>query len=111
MQFNLIKISNLFRNGDFALHPHALQRMEQRDISSEFLLFAIGEDHPEIIEEYNYSCLILGWNTSNKPLHVVVSLGTVDFEYDTPIVITAYKPDEDEKDRWTDNYAIRKEKK
>jgi hypothetical protein len=82
--------------------------MQNRNITNEFLVEAIGRDSPKIIEKYDYSCLILGWGLPDKPLHAVVALGTVDEEYDMPIVITAYKPDEDEQDRWKDNYAKRK---
>jgi hypothetical protein len=111
MQFDLITISALFRNGEIAIHPYADMRMQQRNITNEFLVEAIGRDRPKIIERYNYSCLILGWGASNKPLHAVVALGTVDEEYDTPMLITVYKPDEDEEDRWMNNYAQRKKKK
>jgi len=108
MQFDLIKISALFRSGEFAISPYADRRMQKGGISNELLVEAIGRDNPKIIEKYTYSCLILGWGLPNKPLHAVVALGTVDEEYDTPMLITVYKPDEDEKDRWKDNYAKRK---
>lgn len=108
MQFDLITISSKFREGDYAVSPHADDAMQNDAVSADFLVEAIGRDRPRIIEKYHYSCLILGWGTPTEPLHVVVALGTINREYDTPILVTIYRPNRDTEGRWKDNYAKRK---
>lgn len=84
--------------------------MQNDEVSIDFLEEAIGKDSPKIIEKYQYSCLICGWGTSTEPLHTVIALGTVEQIYDTPVLVTVYRPDRDSKKRWKDNYAKRKKK-
>src|SRR5260221_13824379 len=108
MQFDLIAISSKFRDGDYAISLHADDEMQNDGITIEFLVEAIGRDHPQIIQEYTYNCLILGWSLSDEPLHAIIALGSVDLEYDTPILVTVYRPDRDPKQRWEDGYAKRK---
>ncbi len=81
--------------------------MQIDDITSEFLVEAIGRDDPKIIEKYKYSCLLLEWGLPNEPLHVVIALGTINQEYDTPVVVTVYRPDRDPERRWENDYAKR----
>jgi len=110
MQFDLVTISAWFREGDYAIHPHADDAMNDDNVTVEFLVEAIGRDRPKIIERYNYSYLILGWGTPAEPLHAVVALGTIDEQYDTPILITVYRPDRDKKNRWMKGYEKRKKR-
>lgn len=111
MKFDLIFISSKFRDGDYAICPHAYKEMEADDVTVEFLVESLGRDNPQIIEKYTYSCLIFGWGTETEPLHAVVALGTVDTSYDTPILVTVYRPDRDNENRWTANYDRRKHRK
>lgn len=110
MQFDLITISSKFREGEYAIHSHADDEMQKDDVPIDFLVEAVGRDSPKIIEKYQYSCLILGWGTPAEPLHAVVALGTVGQIYDTPVLVTVYRPDRDPEKRWKDNYAKRKKK-
>jgi hypothetical protein len=82
--------------------------MQTDGISYDFLKEAIGRDRPKIIKEYKHSCLVLGWGKSEEPLHAVIALGTVSEVYDTPILVTVYRPDKDPKERWKEDYETRK---
>lgn len=71
-------------------YKHALERMQERDISREDVKNCIM--HGEIIEDYpddfpHPSCLIFGYTMQNKVIHTVVSLGNEEIG-----VITAYFP-------------------
>ena len=64
----------------------------------------VGEamDSPELIEEYPEdrpypSCLLLGFTTAGRPLHVVAACDEVGHEI---VVVTVYHPDPE---RWEDN--------
>ena len=110
MQFDLITISYIFRENLYAISIHADDEMQKDEISTDCLAEAIGRDNPKIIEKYKYSCLILGWSTPTEPIHAVIALGTVLQNYDTPTLVTVYRPDRDPQQRWKDNYAKRKRK-
>ncbi len=105
----LKSISEKFRVGDYVISRHADEEMQDENIDLQFLEEAIGHDRPKIIELYQKSCLILGWNASQKPIHVVVALGTRDQVYDTPILVTVYRPDY-YPEKWSQDYAKRKKK-
>jgi hypothetical protein len=110
MQFDLVVISNKIREGDYAISSHADDKMQVEAVPVDFLVESIGRDNPKIIEKYQNSCLILGWGAPNEPLHAVVALGTFRQIYDTPVLVTVYRPDRDPEKRWKDNYAKRKKK-
>lgn len=110
MQFDLVTIASKFREGEYAVTSHADDELQNDDISIDFLVESIGRDHPKIIEKYQYSCLVLGWGKPNEPLHVVIALGSVIRTYDTPVLVTVYRPDRDPEKRWKDNYAKRKKR-
>lgn len=110
MQFDLVTIAYKFREGDFAIRAHADEEMQNDGVSVEFLVEAIGRDHPKIIEKYQYSCLVLGWGSSSEPLHALIALGTVRQIYDTPVLVTVYRPDRDPERRWNHEYTKRKKK-
>lgn len=110
MQFDLIIISSRFREGEYAIRSHADDEMAEDGVTADLLVEAIGRDSPKIIEKYEYSCLILGWCSPNEPIHAVVALGTVNEKYDTPVLVTVYRPDRDPERRWTKDYAKRKKK-
>ncbi len=74
-------------------YKHALQRMQERDISREDVKNCIM--HGEIIEDYpddfpNPSCLIFGHTVINNIIHVVVSMDNENIG-----IITAYFPNTD----------------
>ncbi len=84
---------------------HAIERMFERNIDLDDIE-QVGKNF-EIIEEYPNdfpfpSCLVLGINKSNRPIHVVFSVNHKD---KTVIIVTAYKPN---KDKWEDNFKRRK---
>ena len=80
-------------------------KMQQRDITIKQIteclqVGVIIEFYPD---DYPYpSFLVLGWLSSNKPLHVVCAIGE-----DMLWMITAYYPSDDE---WHDNYRTRRGK-
>jgi len=85
-------IANFFRVGDYNITVHGYEELDNDSITIENLELAIGQDKPEIIEDYptdarGASCLILGWCQTTVPIHVCVSISG-----DKPEVITAYRP-------------------
>lgn len=73
-------------------YKHALERMQERDISREDVKNCIMQG--EIIEDYPDdfpypSCLIFGYTVHNKVIHAVVSL---DIDSGFIGIITAYYP-------------------
>lgn len=76
-------------------YKHALERMQERDISRADVKNCIM--HGEIIEDYpddfpHPSCLIFGYTVNGKVIHAVVSL---DVGNDSIGIITVYFPNTD----------------
>lgn len=76
-------------------YKHALERMQERDISRRDIKRCIM--YGEIIEEYlddfpHPSCLIFGYTENNKVIHVVVSVDKIG---EMIGIITAYYPNTD----------------
>ena len=76
-------------------YKHALERMQERDISRADVKKCIM--HGEIIEDYpddfpHPSCLIFGYTVNEKVIHTVVSL---DVGNDSIGIITVYFPSTD----------------
>lgn len=95
MAADLSAIQRAFQSGEYRITTHGLDRMMEQGISIIGLEFAIGQDDPEIIEDYptdprGSSCLILGWTPTRRPLHAVVGYSGSKSE-----AITAYEPDPD----------------
>jgi len=87
----------------FEFSGHALDQSLNREISVNEVRQAIAngemiEDYPN--DKYGPSCLILGWATSRRPLHIQCSYPS------RPLIklITLYEPSPD---RWI-NYRERK---
>ena len=83
---------------------HAAEKLRERGIKAKEIRTAVSNG--EIIEQYPgdfpyASCLILGYTSSKKPLHIVMS-----DEGTASRIITAYYPDEK---RWSADYKTRKE--
>ena len=84
--------------------PHAIRQMARpermittRDIRSMIFSGEIIEDYPE--DQRGHSCLMLGFDESNRAIHVVCSPKD---EY--LAIITAYLPDKDE---WSNDFRLR----
>jgi hypothetical protein len=79
--------------GDYEFSRHALDQSLRRNISmaevqETFRSGEVIEDYPN--DKYGPSCLILGWTSSRRPLHIQCSYPS------RPLVkvITLYEPDE-----------------
>ena len=85
-------------------YKHALERMQERDISREdvkncILYGEIIEDYPD---DYPYpSCLIFGYTINGKIIHSVVSMDNENIG-----IITVYFPN---KTKFEDDFKTRKE--
>ena len=99
-------LKNSFQRHNFDITVHAYQEMLNDDISVEMLESAIGYDDPHICEDYEHdergaSCLVLGYNFENTPLHIIVAYHTT-----RPMVITTYAhPD---RNIWEDDLCTRR---
>lgn len=85
-------IVQCFRDGEYFITRHGYEELDNDEITIDMLERAIGQDSPEIIEDYpddrrGAACLVSGWFESNDSIHVVVGISS-----EKPIVITAYKP-------------------
>ena len=86
----------------FIYRAHAIERMFQRDISTELVEEAIKKG--KIIEEYlddkpYPSFLVLYFDNLNRPIHVVCAKNKEEI-----IIITTYRPT---KSKWGNNYQTR----
>ena len=84
--------------------PHAIRQMARPDrmITTSDVRAVI--ESGELIEDYPYdprghSCLMLGFGTTGRPIHVVCSP-----KDDYLAIITAYVPDAD---KWTKDFRVR----
>ena len=73
---------------------HCLERIQERDISRADVKNGIQTG--EVIEDYpedypNPSCLIMGYDTNNRFLHIVAGCDSMNI-----FIITAYYPDTEE---------------
>lgn len=99
MPANLAAIRREVRAGRYRVTIHCARRLLKRAISVLDIEFAVGNDDPELLEDYEDdprgpSCLILGWTQSGEPLHVQIGYTVI------PEVITVYRPDPT---KWEDN--------
>ena len=100
---SLDEVRTQFAKGEFELSLHALRRAVERDITflelqQAGLLANIIEEYPS--DKYAPSCLLLGFTSGGRPLHIHVSL----FETELVRVITVYEPDPE---TWID-YSTRR---
>jgi hypothetical protein len=92
MPLSLNLISECFRTGNYNITKHGYEELDNDGITIKKLEIAIGQDSPEIIEDYpndprGHSCLIQGWFEPDLSVHVCVGISQ-----DKPEVITAYRP-------------------
>jgi hypothetical protein len=97
------QIEELVREGKIKWRGHASQRLLERNIERNSVIQALLSG--EIIEDYQEdfpfpSCLILGHNGNNKPLHIVCAIGQ-EFLW----IITVYEPD---LKKWHGDFKTRK---
>jgi hypothetical protein len=88
-------IQRCLSNGQFEFSHHAFKRAVERNISDLEIREAV--EHATIIENYpddKYapSCLLLGFTTAGRPLHIQVS----HVESDLLKIITIYEPNPEE---------------
>ena len=92
------------KNYDRYYKKHVLKRMVERNIDFESIDQVLQKgrvikNYPD--DEPCPSCLILGFDENEKPLHVVVSL---DDKLKRTYLITVYRPDQR---IWSENYDER----
>lgn len=83
---------------------HAAKRLEQRKLTLQHIIDCImsGEIIEEYADDYPYpSCLILGKQNDQVPLHAVVASNGEEL-----FIITAYYPSDEQ---WEDDWKTRKE--
>lgn len=86
---------------------HALEAMVERGISRAEIREALFSEGAEAIEEYpddHYGacCLVLGWRSGTRPLHIVFGLTPPGW------VITLWDPSLDPRQRWEADYRTRR---
>lgn len=71
---------------------HTPQRMIERGISSADIENALDHERAQVVDHSpnpdtlaSPSCIVLGWNSSDIPLHVRVA-------YKVPMIVTVYEP-------------------
>lgn len=100
----LENIRNPLTSGRFEFSRHAFRRAVERNISdTEIVEMA---QNAELIEDYSddkysASCLLLGYTSTGRPLHIQVSRA----ETDLVKIVTLYEPDPSE---WDQGYRVRR---
>ena len=79
----------------------AVEGWKRRQVEGALLNSDVIEDYPHLHRPLP-DCLVLGWVTSTRPVHVVVA---IDEELDRILVVTVYQPLEEE---WKDDWKTRK---
>jgi len=79
--------------GEFEFSRHAFKRAVERNISDQEIREAgqkavVIENYPD--DKYSPSCLLLGFTTGRRPVHIQVSLRAAALVK----IITLYEPDE-----------------
>jgi len=87
-------LRHLFKTGHYNITRHGFEKMGLVGLTTALLEEALGDDDPEIIEDYpedprGPSCLILGWCASGDPIHACVGYG---YKGEKPELITVYRP-------------------
>jgi hypothetical protein len=104
MNLTIETLRQLCTDQSLLMTKHAVTRIRERSISLRDIKMAIqnGEVIAQYPDDYPYpSCLVLGYSTPAKPLHVVTGIANASLW-----IITAYFPD---KTKWEEDYKTRKE--
>ena len=101
---SLADVQQQLRSGNFEFTRHAFKRAIERNISEQEIReigenLEVIEDYPD--DKYSPSSLLLGFTTSDRPLHIQVSR----MDADITKIITLYEPNAAE---WI-NYRIRRD--
>jgi len=89
------EVRHQLHTGRFDFTRHALRRSVERNVSEEEIRQAglrasVIESYPG--DKYSPSCMLLGFTTQGRPLHIQVSLANVS----AVRIITLYEPDPNE---------------
>jgi hypothetical protein len=88
----LTQIQQEFAEGRFEFSRHAFKRAVERNVG-EVEIRHVGqaariiEDYPE--DKYSPSCLLLGYTSSGRPLHLQISRADLE----NVKIVTLYEPD------------------
>jgi hypothetical protein len=79
-------------NSEFDLTLHVVRRLVQREVSVPEIRQAgasarVIEEYPD--DKYSPSCLLLGFTSEGRPLHILVSLADARYVR----ILTVYEPD------------------
>ena len=90
---NLQAICTSFATGHYHLTKHGTEELWNDNISIDVVEWCFAKDEPEVIEAYlddpkGASCLVLMWDTTGNPIHIVVG-----YDGERPDLVTAYRPD------------------
>ena len=101
---SLAQIRLQLERGDYWLSRHAFRRIVERNIKETEIRQAwsnavIVEDYPT--DKYSPSCLLLGFTSESRPLHIQVSRE----DSDRTRIIIIYQPDIDE---WQAGFTVRR---
>lgn len=105
-EVKMTQIIPLLSEGKIAWTEHVVIRLRERGIKRVDLLKCIynGEIIKQYMDDTPYpSCLILGYDNDDNPLHVVIGLN-VDILLS---IITVYQPD---LSKWENDYKTRKDR-
>jgi len=100
------EIKQKCKKGNLRWSDHIFKRFVQRKINKPDVVCVLmgGEIIEQYPDDYPYpSCLILGFDSAGRCIHVVCGMGETEL-----YLVTAYCPDVDE---WSDDFKIRKEQK
>jgi hypothetical protein len=100
---DLNRIIQLLESKKINWSQHILKKMQKRRIMINDIMFSIknGEIIENYPDDYSYpSCLVLGYNKEEKPIHIVCAVGN-----DSLWMITTYYPDEE---IWKDDFKNRR---
>jgi hypothetical protein len=100
---DLKKIIQLLESEKINWSQHILKKMQKRRIKINDIMVSIknGEIIENYPDDYPYpSCLILGYNKEEKPIHIVCAVGNNKLW-----MITTYYPDEK---IWEDDFKNRR---
>ena len=92
---NLAWIRKAFCDRTYGTTKTGAMKLIKRGLAPDDLIAAVCDDAPEILADYaddarGPACLVLGWLSAERPLHVLVGYGASE---DTVIdVITVYEP-------------------
>ena len=106
MSNTLAQVQALAARGAIRISDHGYDELAKDDISVSEVLAGVSravvvEDYPAAIR--GPSVLVLQWDASRKPIHVVWAIPRDQSE--PGVMVTAYRPDQE---RWSSDYMRRR---